>query len=262
MTQDISHALDGWDFDTHELNVRIVVGNDGAEKLQLRIDLGLLQMALNGRPDGQRPNGRESYLEYYENCAKQYGHGYQLSDDALDELFRERWQYCQRYMCLYHLGRYEQVVRDTERSLQLHAFVRAHARRKRDQWRFDQYRPYVIMMNTRARAMLALQDSDRDRALAEIEEGRRLVLAFLRDAHRSPDEYECFELDFLSRWYDEIKTPSRDPDDGQTLTVGEVAGMRSTLQKAIESEDYEHAALLRDRIKQIEQTRLPSDQQF
>jgi hypothetical protein len=260
MSQDISHVLEGWDFDPHELNVRIIVANDGSERLQLRIDLGLLQMAVDGRPDGARPNGYDSYLEYYESCAERYGTGYQLSDEALDELFRERWQYCQRYLCFYHLGRYEQVVADTERTLRLHAFVRAHARRKRDQWRFDQYRPYVIMMNTRARAMIALQASDRERALAEIDEGRRLILAFLRESQRSPDEYESFELDFLSRWHNEIKTLAAEPGAPAESVVGDVADMWSSLQKAVQREDYEYAALIRDRIKQLEQTQLPAQE--
>ena len=36
---------------------RKIVGEDGKEKLQVRLDLGLLQMELNGRPDGERPHG-------------------------------------------------------------------------------------------------------------------------------------------------------------------------------------------------------------
>ena len=46
--------------------MRIVPGDDGREKLQMRIDLGLLQMELDGRPDGQRPAGAESLLDHLE----------------------------------------------------------------------------------------------------------------------------------------------------------------------------------------------------
>ena len=39
----------------------------------MRIDLGLLQMELDGRPDGQRPHGFESLLDYYEARRKKAG---------------------------------------------------------------------------------------------------------------------------------------------------------------------------------------------
>ena len=35
----------------------------------MRIDLGLLQMEINGRPDGQRPQGSESLLDWQESNA-------------------------------------------------------------------------------------------------------------------------------------------------------------------------------------------------
>ena len=55
MSKDITAILDGWDYDPDELQVRIVAGDDGRDKLQMRIDLGLIQMELSGRPDGSRP---------------------------------------------------------------------------------------------------------------------------------------------------------------------------------------------------------------
>ena len=34
------------------------------------MDLGLLQMEMDGRPDGVRPEGCESWLEYYERMQR------------------------------------------------------------------------------------------------------------------------------------------------------------------------------------------------
>ena len=113
MSQDISGVLEGWDFDPHELNVRIIKGDDQQEKIQMRIDLGLIQMCLLG-PDGQRPGGFESIFAYYLHEAESYGEGYTLSSDALEELFREGLQFYHRYLCLFHLSNYELVVRDTD----------------------------------------------------------------------------------------------------------------------------------------------------
>ena len=53
---DISGVLRGWTFQPGQVNVRLIRGSDGKPKLQLRLDLGLLQMELNGRPDGKKPH--------------------------------------------------------------------------------------------------------------------------------------------------------------------------------------------------------------
>ena len=52
--------------------VRIVPGEDGRSKVQLRVDLGILQMETDGRPDGLRPEGFDSWLKYYEHRQQQH----------------------------------------------------------------------------------------------------------------------------------------------------------------------------------------------
>ena len=85
MSQDITSILAGWDFDADVLQVRIVAGNDGKEKIQMRIDLGVLQMEISGRPDGQRPHEFESLLDYYESrerAAASSGQDFSLDHEA------------------------------------------------------------------------------------------------------------------------------------------------------------------------------------
>src|SRR5256714_9267109 len=65
-SKDILPLLKGWDYEPGTINVRKINGLDGAPKLQIRQDLGLLQMELTGRPDGAKPNGCEALLEYYD----------------------------------------------------------------------------------------------------------------------------------------------------------------------------------------------------
>jgi len=48
------------------INVRLIEGADGEPRIQVRLDLGIIQMHTEGRPDGQRPNGFGSLLEYFE----------------------------------------------------------------------------------------------------------------------------------------------------------------------------------------------------
>ena len=55
MNFDISHLLESWDYQAGQVIVRKFTAKDGVEKIQLRVDLGLLQMNAEGRPDGKRP---------------------------------------------------------------------------------------------------------------------------------------------------------------------------------------------------------------
>ncbi len=133
MSKDISSILEGWDYEPDEIQVRIAAGNDGREKIQLRVDLGVLQMELHGRPDGTRPEGFESYLDFYlerqrmHEAAHPDSPSFVLSDEDCLHLWREGVQYYHRYLSLWHLQRYDLCVRDTERNLRLFAFVKQYA---------------------------------------------------------------------------------------------------------------------------------------
>ena len=63
MSHDITSILSGWDVDPHGMTVRLVTGDDGTEKIQMRLELGVLQMELGGGPDGQMVEGCESWLD-------------------------------------------------------------------------------------------------------------------------------------------------------------------------------------------------------
>src|SRR5580700_4870357 len=70
--KDITPVLKGWDYEPGTINVRKVTGLDGLPKLQMRLDLGLLQMEITGRPDGARPHGFESLLDFYDEQIAEY----------------------------------------------------------------------------------------------------------------------------------------------------------------------------------------------
>ena len=52
MSKDIAVILNGWDYNPDEVTVRRILGLDGRVKIQMRLDLGILQMEVDGRPDG------------------------------------------------------------------------------------------------------------------------------------------------------------------------------------------------------------------
>ena len=67
MGLDVKELMEGWDCPDGEVGARLIVGRDGPEVVQLRIELGVLQMTLDGRPDGLRYHGMTNVLEYIEH---------------------------------------------------------------------------------------------------------------------------------------------------------------------------------------------------
>lgn len=248
MNYEIGPILEGWEYEPDELTVRLIRGDDGREKIQVRLDLGVLQMEADGRPDGKRPHGFETLLDYLEDRALRHEEAengaanFTLTSDDCDELLREGVQYYHRYLSFFHLGCYELVARDTARNLRLFAFIVAHTGEKADEWRFDQYRPYVIMMNARARTMLRLEANDYEGAFDVIDEGIGSIHGFLSEYSFGEQEEDCAELAFLKQWREEIR---------EERPLGRLEQLERKLQQAVDAERYENAAKLRDRIHRL-----------
>lgn len=246
MSADLSLIFHDWDHNPNEVTVRRIAGLDGRPKIQMRLDLGVLQMEMSGRPDGKRPHGYESLLEYYEDRLRRYttlngdNDGFEMDGDACAEVKQESMQYYYRYLSLFHLGCYHEVIRDTERNLRAFDFLREHAGREEDRLSLEQFRPYVLMMNTRAEACLTLEAREFDRALQHIEEGIVRIEDFFISVERSDLIEGCREITFLREWSERIRSD-------RPLTPAEK--LRRELETAVEVEDYERAAALRDRIR-------------
>jgi tetratricopeptide (TPR) repeat protein len=244
LSKDINPILSGWDHDAEEFQVRIVAGLDGRDKLQRRLDLGLIQMELSGRPDGHRPFGHESLLDYHEAKAleSKAPDDYPLDTDACADLMREGVQYYQRYLAAYHLRRFDLVARDTSRNLRLFAFAVKHAVDRRDKVQFDQYRPYVTMMKARALGAEAMARDDHAAALRFLDEGIEAIRAFLREYDQDEDQFHCRELTKLLRIRREVE---------QSRPVGPAQRLEQQLELAVALEDYEEAARIRDQIARL-----------
>ncbi len=257
MSRDISQILRDWEYLPDEVSVRLVQGDDGREKVQMRVDLGLLQMEVEGRPDGQRPEGRESWLEYYEDLARQQEATHPdnplvLDEDACMRLWREAVQYYHRYLSFWHLERFEWCARDTRRNLRVFAFVRGRAANERLKIHFDQWRPYVTMMNTRAVATPLVREKKLAQALETIEAGIGAIRDFLDEYGQTERSSECVELVNLEQWHAEVLREQRStpPDSNDKAAVA--AHLRRQLSEAVAQEDFEEAARLRDEIRRLE----------
>lgn len=248
MSKDIALIIHGWANDPDEVTVRRIAALDGSARIQMRLDLGVLQMELAGRPDGKRPHGHESLLEYYEERLTRYGAlGGEESEFGLDpaicaELKQESMQYYYRYLSMFHLGEYRDVIRDTERNLRLFDFVRDYAQKEDDRLGIEQLRPYVLMMNTRARACICLESQKFERALQQIEIGVERIEDFFLTLDRGDLLEGCKEIAFLRDWSERIR-------DNKPLSPTEK--IKQQLSAAVEREDYERAAKLRDELRQL-----------
>lgn len=255
MSHDISRILHEWEFDPEELTVRIIPGDDGREKIQLRLDMGLLQMEISGRPDGHRPEGFDSWLDYYEHQQRQHEQreagnaSFVLEDADCARLWREGMQYYHRYLSGWHLERYDLVARDTARNLRLFTFVRAYARTERAKLQFDQWRPYATMMHARAIATPLLQEQKFNPALQVIEAGIDAIRDFLDEYQQSQHAEECIELVNLERWREEVLLEKRRSGIVDPKDLAE--DLRRQLQEAVAEENFEEAARLRDEIRRL-----------
>jgi len=255
MSNDLSHILNAWRFRPDQVMVRIVPGDDGLGKVQLRVDLGILQMELEGRPDGQRPEGMESWLDFYEHRQRAHDETHPdaapflLAEDACVRLWREAVQYYHRYLSFWYLDLFELCARDTARNLRLFAFVRAHAQDDRHKLQFDQWRPYTAMMHARAVATPLLQQQLYEQVLRVIESGIEAIHEFLEEYDQMDRAEECAELANLERWRDEILLQEERAAAARPKTAAQV--LRLKLDAAIAAEEFEEAARLRDQIRKL-----------
>ena len=50
--KDIDSLLRAWPYEPGQVSARLVKASDGREVLQMRVEMGILQMEVAGRPDG------------------------------------------------------------------------------------------------------------------------------------------------------------------------------------------------------------------
>ncbi len=242
MSLDLNTILKDWPHENGNVKVRKITGLDGREKLQLRVDLGVLQMEVTGRPDGERPHNCESLLEYHQRRAVRAagkGEDYELTPEECAELQQEGIQYYHRYLSLFQVNDFAGVVRDTQRNLDLFTFVTEHTDREELSWSLQQFRPYVLMMNTRAKASIFLGQGKFGDAMAEIERGRDAIANFFHHSNFPELASKSSEIAFLNEWLEEVKAK-------RPLSKLEI--LQHEMESAIAGELYERAAELRDAI--------------
>lgn len=244
-SKDIHKILDGWAYQPGQVSVRLIHGFDGHPKIQMRINLGILQMEIIGRPDGQHPHGCESILQYHMERRQKYHHdngtdlGFTIDPEESQEIREEAYQYYQRYLANFVLENYSAVARDTKRNLDALEFCKTYAAEDGDRYAMEVYRPYIVMMYSQSLALLAMQDEAYRVALKHTENGLKAIREFFKNMRQPKGYHVCPETRILKSLRREIK---------RHLPVNRSDQLRKRLKQAIEKERYEEAAHLRDEL--------------
>jgi hypothetical protein len=240
VSQDIDAALRGWDYKPGIVQARLVNAADGREVLQMRVDLGLLQLELSGRPDGTRPHGNTTMLEYLRKQARGRDE-FVLSEEQCAEADREFLQFYHRRLCWLALHRFARAVADADHTLALMDFVRDHSPGEDYAQAHEQYRGFVLFHRTQAAAALAIEQDNPEAAVDAIRAG----LEGIRQFYAGIEAEEQMEEDALVRRLREMERLVREKHNID-------ATLREQLDEAIAREDYERAAQIRDALRRGE----------
>jgi hypothetical protein len=247
---DLRRLLQSWPYDPSNA-IRLARGEDGREIIQVRLPLGVEQYELDGRPDGVRPHGMESALDHHLARVKQARAageetGFSLSEEDCAELFAEGTLFYYRYLHLFQLRDWRRTIRDTARNIGLFDFVHRYAAREEDQMHLEKWRPYIIRMHGVATAMLELERGKHDRAL----EATRAAMERIEELDDIEDETFRFERRRSMKALQEVVEQIR-----RLRPVPELERLEAELQRAIDTQEFERAAGLRDRIRALRQQR-------
>jgi hypothetical protein len=245
---DLSRLLRDWPHEPGRVNVRLIRGEDGRSKIQVRVELGVLQLEMTGRPDGLRPEGRESFLDLVrERLEVHAGSGdpepFLLTGDDCAALREESVQYYHRYVALFVLEDFQSVVRDTSRNLEVFELCHRYGESQQDRELLEQFRPYVLMMRTRAEASLAMRAGQARAALAAIDRGLDELRAVFERRGQAQRFDEASEVQVL-RGLRDMLVPK--------LPSSQRMELEDRLRAALAAENYELAAILRDELRMME----------
>ena len=248
MDRDLTDILADWQYDADD-PYRVIKARDGRRVLQVRQPLGIEQYELDGRPDGQRPFGKESVLtEMLDRLDSWDDAGevdFLIDHDDFLRLQNEGILYYYRYLALFQMGDFKRTISDTRHNLQICDLVERFVREADDQNEILQYRPYMIRMNAMAGAMLQLGADNpgaaRDTLQRAIDE-----IGALEEVDTPTYHYERLRsLQYLRTALKQIKPPAQSMREK----------LNTALDEAVEQEAYERAAELRDRIHALQQQR-------
>jgi hypothetical protein len=160
-----------------------------------------------------------------------------------------------RYLLLFQSNDFERTARDTEHNLRLCRLLERYCPDEDDRNAVLQFKPYILRMNAMARAMTAVKQG-MGAVARQILEGGIAEIDGLEDIDSPAFRFEKvrsanYLRSTLSRLADGELDVDGDSTGGGEEEWGEVTALEQELEQAVEEENYERAATLRDRIREL-----------
>ncbi|MFG0330095.1 MAG: UvrB/UvrC motif-containing protein [Phycisphaerales bacterium] len=242
--RDLSAWLREWPLEPGSVQARVIHTPDGREVLQMRVDLGVLQMEREGRPDGTRPENHESWADFYtETLAADDSDEAGLTSDDLRRLRDEAVQYSHRSIALFSLDEFDEVVRDEEHILRILDLAAAHGGGDDEALALERLRPNTVIMIARAGAAKAITRGDSRAALTAINAGLDELRRVFRVYGVTDDEFDDLSEARLLLVMRDALTPK--------LPASQRHELNERLRAAIAADNFELAAILRDELRQL-----------
>src|ERR1700722_1847401 len=172
---------------------RMIQAEGGRQVIQLRIDLGLLQLEATGRPDGASPPGNPTYFAYLQEQARlsrKAEQKFSLSEEQCQEADREFLQFYHRRVCWLALRQYAKAVRDADHTLAFMDLVKRHAPNEEYLQAHEQYRGFVLFQRIQAAAAMQVDHNAPERAIGEIHAGLETLREFFAEYGREEEVEE------------------------------------------------------------------------
>lgn len=241
----LDHLFASWPYEFGEVVARKVRGADGRPLVQLRIDMGVLQMEATGRPDGVQFSGHPTYFDYMKSLELSEGIDFELDESRCVQIDREFVQFYHRRIAWLSLGDFDRAVSDSDHTLAMMDFSTQHAPHSEWAEMHEQYRPFVLFHRTQAAALGAIERLDPEVAVVELEDGIALI----------EEAYQLQGIGIQELTDDEFIGRLRDMKHALEQQYEIEPPLRKQLDEAIAREQYELAAELRDKIARRVQPR-------
>jgi hypothetical protein len=245
MAQDIDRALRDWEFKPGVIQARLIeagVPPNERKVIQMRLDLGILQLETTGRPDGVRPHEFDTYFDYLRHLAVRRadkGKDFVLSEKQCMEADREFMQFYHRRICWLALREYDRAIDDADHTLNFMTFVKEHSPNEEYTEQHEFYRGFVLFHRTQALAASRMEQEDPEGAIDAVNEGLEQIRSLLEENGFDDERMdEDAMIQELKNMQDRIR---------KTHHID--ATLEEQLKLAVSREEYETAARLRDAIR-------------
>lgn len=242
MNWDLDPILREWKAQHGLTQARLVTARDGRKVVLVRLDLGVLQMEIEGRPDGESPHGFPTYFDYLRDLArpaKKERREFRLSSDQCSEADREFVQFFQRRIAWLALHEFDRAIADADHTLAFMDFVRDHAPNDEYRLAHEQFRGFVLFHRAQAEAARAVDRNDPEAAVDAVHDALGKIQSFFNE-HNLEDQLED----------DVLVQELRKLEKSLRSRHGIEETLNEQLARAVANEEYEMAARLRDEIRQ------------